>query len=76
MEVAIILITLEPSSDNVVLQRLKQIEGVKEAHFVYGPYDAYAKIEASTHENIQTIVFDKIRMLKGIRSTMTCFIAD
>ena len=76
MELAIILITLEPSSDNAVLQRLKKIDGVKEAHFVYGPYDAYAKIEATTHDQIQSIVFDKIRMLNGIRSTMTCFIAD
>ena len=76
MEVAIVLITLNPASDDEVLRSLRRIEGVVEAHFLYGPYDAYAKIEAYTQEGIHEIVFKKIRTYKDIRSTMTCFIAD
>ena len=76
MEVAIVLIILKPASDEEVLRKLRKIEGVTEAHFLYGPYDAYAKIESHTQKGIHEIVFDKIRAIKDIRSTMTCLIAD
>ena len=76
MEVAIVLIILKPASDEEVLRKLRKIEGVSEAHFLYGPYDAYAKIESHTQKGIHEIVFDKIRAIKDIRSTMTCLIAD
>ena len=76
IEIALVLIILNPASDDEVLRRLRKIEGVTEAHFLYGPYDAYAKIESHTQKGINEIVFDKIRTIKDIRSTMTCLIAD
>ena len=38
--------------------------------------DAYAMIEAPDSSDLQTIVIDTIRQIEGIRSTMTCFVAD
>lgn len=76
METAMVLINLNASMEYETLSELKKVEGVKEAHFVYGPYDAYAMVEAESLQQLQDIVIGRIRGIKGIRSTVTCFIAD
>ena len=76
MEKAIVLLTIQPSAEKEVLNTLKKLKSVKEAHFIYGPYDAFLSIEADTSQKIQRIVLDEIRLIQGIKSTMTCFIAD
>jgi len=76
MDKALVLLTLEPDSGSEVLEEIKNIHGVIEAHFLYGPYDGYAMIEAPDSAELQTIVIDTIRQIEGIRSTMTCFVAD
>jgi len=76
MEMAIVLLTFEPMMEEEALEDLKKIEGVLEVHFLYGPYDAFVKIRAGDSQSIYDIVVDKIRSVNGIKSTMTCFIAD
>lgn len=68
--------TLEPDTGSEVLEEIQKIEGVIDTHFLYGPYDAFAMIEAPNSGDLQSIVIDTIRQIEGIRSTMTCFIAD
>ena len=76
MDKALVLLTLEPESGIEVLETIAKIEGVLETHFLYGPYDAYVMIEASNTGELHNIVIDTIRHIEGIRSTMTCFVAD
>jgi DNA-binding Lrp family transcriptional regulator len=76
LEQAIVLITLQASMEYEALNALKKVVGVREAHFLYGPYDAYAMIEAESVHQIQDIVMKNIREIKGIKSTITCFFAD
>lgn len=76
MDKAIVLLNLETTVEQSVLEKLRKMEGVIEAHFLYGPYDAYVKIEAKNSQELQDIVINKIRNLEGIKSTMTCFVAD
>ncbi len=76
MDKALVLLTLEPDTGSEVLEAIKKISGVIESHFLYGPYDAYVMIEAPDSGALQTIVIDTIRQIEGIRSTMTCFVAD
>jgi len=76
MDKALVLLTLEPDFGSEVLEEVQKIHGVIEAHFLYGPYDAYAMIEAPDSAELQTIVINTIRQIEGIRSTMTCFVAD
>lgn len=71
-----VLLTLEPTSERTVLDKLLKLKGVKEAHFLYGPYDAYVIIEGRDSSDLQALVIDRIRRIEGISSTMTCFIAD
>jgi DNA-binding Lrp family transcriptional regulator len=76
MDKALVLLTLEPTSERAILEKLRKLKGVSEAHFLYGPYDAYVIIEGSNSADLQTLVIDHIRHIEGISSTMTCFIAD
>jgi DNA-binding Lrp family transcriptional regulator len=76
MEQALVLISIAPTAERKILEALKELLGVQEAHFLYGPYDIYIKIEAKSSQELQELVLGKIRLIPGIRSTMTCFIAD
>jgi DNA-binding Lrp family transcriptional regulator len=76
MDKALVLLTLEPDTGAEVLEEITKINGVLEVQFLYGPYDAYAMIEAMNTGELQNIVIDTIRQIDGIRSTMTCFVAD
>jgi DNA-binding Lrp family transcriptional regulator len=76
MDKALVLLTLEPTTERNVLEKLRKLKGVTEAHFLYGPYDAYVLIEGQTSSALQELVMEKIRRIEGISSTMTCFIAD
>jgi DNA-binding Lrp family transcriptional regulator len=76
MDKAVVLLTLETTVEQSVLNKLKKLDGILEAHFLYGPYDAYVKIEAKNTQQLQDIVINKIRNIDGIKSTMTCFVAD
>lgn len=76
MQSALVLITVEPTQEGKVIEKLRGLSEVVEVHLLYGPYDMYVKIESRTGQEIQNIIFDEIRNISGIKSTMTCFIAD
>ncbi len=74
MDKALVLLTLEPDTGSEVIENIRKTDGVIDAYFLYGPYDAYVMIEAADTSELQNIVIDNIRHIEGIRSTMTCFI--
>lgn len=76
MDKAIVMLTLEPDVGRAPIDKVKKIIGVIETHMLYGPYDGYALIEAKNSEQLQDIVIKKIRNIEGIRSTVTCFVAE
>ena len=71
----LVLMMLEPDTERDVLTQLRGLQNVSEAHFLYGPYDAYVKAEAKTTAELEKLVLNNIRIIKGVRSTTTCFIA-
>jgi DNA-binding Lrp family transcriptional regulator len=76
MDKAIVMLTLEPDVGMAPLEAVKKIRGVVETHLVYGPYDGYAIIEAEDTRHLEEIIIKKIRRIDGIRSTVTCFVAE
>lgn len=75
MPKAIILITVEPGSEDEVLASLKGIEGVKEVHHVYGVCDIVAMVEAQDDGNLKIILSERIRGMGKIRNTVTMMVA-
>jgi DNA-binding Lrp family transcriptional regulator len=54
-----------------VKEALDMIREVKESYRVYGIYDVIARVEAKDVEELKDIVFPKIRLIPGVRSTMS-----
>ena len=76
MATALILINTEVASEEEVLEQLKKLPEVKEAHLVYGIYDLIAKVEADTLEELKQDVTKNLRGLDKVRSTMTMICVD
>lgn len=76
MPVAFVLINTDIGSMEEVLQSLKDIECVKEAHSTYGVYDIIAKVKAETTDRLNEAVTQQIRKLKNVRTTLTMIVVE
>lgn len=76
MPTAFVLINAEIGAEDEVLQSLKKIEGVEEAHTVYGVYDIVTKIKAESMDKLKEIVTWHIRRLDRVRSTLTMIVIE
>ena len=68
---AYILINVEPTRTQQVLERLRAIGGAS-VQEVLGPYDIVVDLEAGTPEDITEILRHKIRPINGVTNTVTC----
>ncbi len=73
---AYVLINTELESECEVLEAVKKIEGVKEAHAVSGVYDIVLKVEAETMDKLKETVTWDVRWLNKVRSYITLTIKD
>ena len=71
---AYILASCDTGSDEYVVNRLKDIDGVKEAHGTFGTYDVIAKIESENDEELRYVISKKIRRISKIRATLTLIV--
>ncbi len=76
MQMAYVLISVEPGDEGQVIRELEQVERVSEAHIVYGVWDIVAKVEGSTPKEIKDIVIAQIRNLDHVETTMTLVVAE
>ncbi|MGQ9469467.1 MAG: Lrp/AsnC family transcriptional regulator [Nitrososphaerales archaeon] len=76
MTSAFVLLNVEPGSEDELLKELRKIEGVREAHRVYGVYDTVVKVEAESTEKLKEVLTWKIRRLPHVRSTLTMIIVE
>lgn len=76
MTKAIILINTDPGKDQKVAKELKKIGGVEGTCLVSGLYDLVATVRGDTSEEILKILYGKIRVLGGVRSSHTMFCLD
>ena len=76
MPSAFVLINTEIGAESEVLKQLRGIEGVEEAHAVYGVYDIVAKVRAETMDKLKEIVTWNIRRLDKVRSTLTMVVIE
>ena len=69
---AFILIETVVDRTKEVASTLQQLEGVKSADCVTGPYDIIVVVEAENPDNIGVFITDKIHPISGISRTVTC----
>lgn len=68
---AYILITVDPTQTQAVVQRLRAIPGTQ-VREVLGPYDIVLELEEESTEYITSTLRQKIRPVPGVLSTVTC----
>jgi DNA-binding Lrp family transcriptional regulator len=73
---AYVTISSELGSEDDIRKELSSIEGVRETHVVYGVYDIVAVVEAESSEELNQIVFNKIRKINRVKSTLTLIVVE
>lgn len=76
MTLAYVLINVEIGAMEQVVQALKKIPSVREAHMVYGVYDVIVKVEAETMRTLKEVVTWHIRKLDQVRSSQTLIVMN
>ncbi len=55
---------------------LKNIEGLEEAHALYGVYDLIIKIKANSLDKLKDTVKSRIKQIPGVTRSLTLMIID
>jgi DNA-binding Lrp family transcriptional regulator len=76
MLTAYVLLNTEIGAENQVLKALKKIEGVEEAHSLYGVYDIIANLKAANMEKLKYIITKRIGQIGKINSKLTIIITE
>jgi len=66
-----VVMTCDLGAETNVIESLKKIEGVKEAHGILGLYDLIVHIELDSEKEIQDTITKIVRKIPKIKSTMT-----
>ncbi len=76
MPTAYVLLTTEIGAESDVIEALKKVEGVEEAHYLWGVYDIIASIKADTMYKLTQIVTEKIQNIGKITSKLTMIVTE
>ena len=71
MHLGYVLINCDLGTEEYILEELKRIPQVKNAHVTFGSYDIIAEIQAKTQEDFDKAVSRGIRNISRVISTMT-----
>jgi len=76
MPTAYVLLNTEIGAESQVLKALKNIEGVVEAHNLWGVYDIIANVKAENMEKLKYLITQKIESIGQINSKLTMIVTE
>jgi DNA-binding Lrp family transcriptional regulator len=68
---AFVLLNSELGMESKIIEALKGVEQITNIHSLYGIYDIIIEMEAETMDKIKEVVFNKVRRLDNVKSTIT-----
>ena len=68
---AYVLLNTELGKEPEVIQAMKSAKEIKNIYSLYGIYDIIVEVEAETMEKVKEVVFNRIRRLDNVKSTIT-----
>jgi DNA-binding Lrp family transcriptional regulator len=68
---AYVLVNTELGQEAAVVEELRVVPGINGANSLYGIYDVIVEVEAETMEKVKEIVFNNIRRLDSVKTTIT-----
>ena len=72
---AYVQITLDRAQEDDILEALKAMDQVVEAHILFGTWDLIAKIKLDGPEELAGFVIENVRSLPGVKMTATSIVA-
>ncbi len=75
METAYVLIVSETGSEQQVIEKLLMIDEIKEVNPVWGAYDIVVKVVEPTSDAVRKIITGRIRMIEGIKTTVSLIVS-
>ncbi len=73
---AVVLVNTELGAEKRVLEGLRRIEGVEEAHALYSVYDLMVKVKTGSVDKLKETITYSIRRLSGVSTLLTLMIVD
>lgn len=71
MPAAYVFVKASTPAEPDLLERIRRLRGVTEAHFVYGVYDAIVKVEAETAAQLRETIMHGLRRIPQVSATYT-----
>ena len=71
---AVVLVNTDVGKENDIFNKLIEFPEVKEVYMVYGIYDIIVIVEASTMDDLRTLITERIRKLDGVKTTLTSIV--
>ena len=68
---AFVLLNTELGMESKIIEALNGVEEITNIHSLYGIYDLIIEMEAETMDKIKEVVFNKVRRLDNVKSTIT-----
>jgi DNA-binding Lrp family transcriptional regulator len=68
---AYVLINTELGQETAVIDVIKHVKEITATYALYGIYDVIVEVEAETMDRVKEIVFNDIRRLENVKSTIT-----
>ncbi|MCL4275389.1 MAG: Lrp/AsnC ligand binding domain-containing protein [Anaerolineales bacterium] len=73
---AYIMIKIRAGDVKDVVNHLRKVEDVVEAHMTFGPYDAVAVVDTADIAKLGKITALEIQPIPGVEQTLTCLAVD
>ena len=68
---AFVLLNTELGQEPGIVEVLEDVEEITAIHSLYGIYDLIIEMEAESMDKVKEIVFNRIRRLENVKSTIT-----
>lgn len=68
---AFVLLNTELGKESNIIENLKEVKEITNIRSLYGIYDLIIEMDAETMEKVKEVIFNKIRRLENVKSTIT-----
>jgi DNA-binding Lrp family transcriptional regulator len=73
---AVVLLNTDLGAQEEVVDNLRHINGVEEAHALYGVYDLLVRVKAKDLEDLRNMTKSQIKQVAGVTSSLTLVLHD
>jgi DNA-binding Lrp family transcriptional regulator len=73
---AVVLVNTDLDAQEKVIETLRLVDGVEEAHKLYGVYDLLVKIKGNSIDKLKEIAKLGIKPIAGVNSSLTLMIVQ